>query len=454
MITTSSPLRRGLVAILLAAVPAAPAVAYWQLTPQVEAGLTFENNPRYVSDEAEEAVLALNRDAMDNVLGTYLDLRLQGLYQTPSTQVSLAPRIRQTNYLKSNKDLNDDDWYLDFASSHNGELGGIALDARYQETGVRTSEFESAVPDDPDDPNSGGDGSGRFSDDTRKTWDIAPSIDYQLSRRNALTISGEYTETTYDEEREDIVGSRGYLDYNYSSVDLSLRHVLNPKNYFALALNGGNFLAEEPGRLFKNSTDSFGITAAYNRAFSDTLTGTLTVGITRSSVDVTGIVGGLDPLTGAPCLPANPCATSNEERNFVGSFDLRKRSELTTMNFSLSSQIAPRSDGTEVVQEQARFYIERVLSRRLSATLGLLYRMETAVGQVFKPETASFGLARQDRTYFTIEPRLSWRLTEVLSINGSYAYVSDVTDVTSGNVHQTNNRLYFGVLYRGVGLRR
>ncbi len=454
MTRLSDPARRGLAALLLAATPAAPAFAYWELIPQVEAGLTFENNPRYISDEERQAVLALNPDAADNVMGIFVDARLEGSYKTPSTEVSLTPRIRETNYLKSNKDLNDDDWYVDFVATRSGILGNVGLTASYQETGVRTSEFESAIPNDPDAPLPVTDGSGRFSDDTRQTWDVQPSVSYQLSPRNLLGVTGLISETTYDEQREELLASRSYLDYNYSSVEVSLRHVLDANNYFALALNGGNFLAEEPGRLFENSTDSFGITAAYNRAFSDTLTGTLTVGVTRSSVDVSGLLGGFDPLTGAPCLPSAPCSTSNEERNFVGSLDLRKRSELTTLNFSVSSQIAPRSDGTEVVQEQARFFMVRTLTSRLSGTFGAIYSQESAVGQIFQPETATIGFARQDRTYITLEPGVAWQLTKTLSVFGNYAYISNDTDVPSGNVQETNNRLFLGVRYRGVGLRR
>lgn len=440
-------------ALVLVAAPLAPAFAYWELVPQLEAGLTFEDNPRYISDEAQDAP-TLNPDATDNALGVFTDIRLEGSYKTPSTEVSLTPRFRDTNYLKDNKDLNDDNVFVDFLARQTGVLGSVALVALYQETGIRTSEFESATPSDPDNPGPITGGSGRFSDDTQQTWSIRPSIDYQLSPRNVLGISGQYTETTYDEDQGDLSFSRSYLDYDYSSVELSLRHVLNARNYFALALNGGNFLASEDGRLFQNSSDSFGATAAYNRAFTDTLTGSVTAGITRSSIDVDGIIGGFDPVTGALCLPSSPCSSNNEERNFVGSVELRKRSELTTMNFSLGSQISPRSDGTEVVQEQFRFFVDRRLSARLDGTLGILYSMESAVGQVFQPETATIGLARQDRNYFTVDTGLSWRLTTTLSVYGTYSYLSDTTDLNTGNIHQTNNRLYFGVRYRGVGLRR
>ncbi|MEZ5564355.1 MAG: hypothetical protein R3F24_02045 [Gammaproteobacteria bacterium] len=36
-----------------------PALAYWQLIPQVDAGITYEDNPRYLSDEQKKAQDAL-----------------------------------------------------------------------------------------------------------------------------------------------------------------------------------------------------------------------------------------------------------------------------------------------------------------------------------------------------------------------------------------------------------
>lgn len=444
-----------LAALVPVVAPVAPAYAYWELIPQVNVGITAENNPRYISDESEDAQNAINPNATANAMGVFMEAQVTGAYKTPSGGVSLTPRIRNTNYLKSNKDLNDDDLYLDLIGEHNGALGSIALSGRYQETGVRTSEFESATPTNPDDPGPVTGGSGRFSDDTQQTWNLRPSLSYQLSPRNLIGISGQFAETTYDEDRGVLLTSRDYLDYSYSSLDVSLRHVLDATNYFALGLNGGNFLADESGRLFRNSTDSFGINATYNRIISDTLTGSLTIGVTRSAIDVAGIIGGFDPLTEALCRPSNPCSTSDEERNFVGSIDLRKRSELTTLNFSIASQIAPRSDGTEVIQEQVRLYVDRRLTNRLGGTLGALYSMESAVGQVFQPETATLGLARQDRDYLTIDTGLSWRLTATMTVYGTYSYVSDTTDlIGGGNVHQTNNRLYLGVRYQGTGIRR
>lgn len=449
MSRTGAPSRRGLLrcglatllpwallpcVLLLGVLPASPALAYWQLTPQLEAGITYQTNPRYLSKEAE----AVNPDGAEYTLGTYVDARAEGLYKAPDNEVLLTARTRRTDYLKSNEDLNNSNSYVNFSAAHTGSRGNVGLAASYQETGIVTSEFQSATPDDPDNPPLNG-GTGRYSDATQTTWDFQPSLAFQLSPRNAVNITGDFADTTYDQQGALASIASGYFDYSNSSVDLTLRHYLNPKNFFSLALNGGNFLAEDPRSTFQNSTDSFGIRAAYEHKFSETLTGNATAGVTRSSVDVSGITSG---------------AISNETRNFVGNIGLRKRSEETTLNFSVGRAIAPGSNGTQVVQDTLRFYVDRALSRKLSGTVGTLVIKNSALSKGFQQDSQLIERIRQDSTYFTVDARLSWSLTETLSVYGTYSYISNKTDATTSNVQETNNLLSFGVLYRGVGLRR
>ena len=118
--------------MLLAVLPGSPAVAYWQVTPQAQVGITYENNPRYFTKAEEAQQLLVNPEAGDDALGVYLDAQLQGLFRTPSSQVTLTPRIRRTDYLRSNEDLNDSDSYLNFSSAHRGSRGNVGFDGTAQ----------------------------------------------------------------------------------------------------------------------------------------------------------------------------------------------------------------------------------------------------------------------------------------------------------------------------------
>lgn len=422
----------GRVALLLAfgtplGLACTPASAYWELIPEIGAGLTWESNPRYVSDELK-----------DDVSGTFTDVRLIGALRTPANEVSGSFSFRDTNYLKANQDLNDDDWNADLNATHKAERGSVGLSAGYQESGIRTGEFESGIPGDPDAPPGTAGGTGRFSGGTQDSVNARATLTFALSPRNSAELSARTAETTYDLRDSQLIDAESYFDYTSGGVSLGMSHYFNEKNFFQLTLNGGSFTAEDPEGPFRNTTDSFGINAGYSRAVTPTLTASMTVGVARSSVDISGLP--FDPLTGAFCPQSAPCAASDEDRNFVGSLNVRKRSERTTFNLDISRALAPRSNGTEVVQDDFRFFVNRTLTSRFSTDIGAVLTSSTAVG----------GLGRDDQDYRTIETRLNYRLTSTLSAYTTYSYVS-TDDVVEKDV---NNRLYFGITYRGTGLRR
>ena len=435
--------RTGLVAaFVLLATPAAE--AYWEVQPLLQTGITYEDNPRYISNKS--AAEAINPGITDDLLGTYVDARVTGLFETPNNKFSVTPEIRKSDYLKSDE-LNTDDWNVAMSADHTGNRGAVGLDGSYRENSLRNSQFESAIPDNPDSPPPIDGGSGRFSTDTQQVWELRPSLTYVLSPRNSVRLDSSLAASKYDQQ---LVAPGGrYFDYHYSSTDLSVQQTLDSKNRLILTLNGGRFTTEQPESVLQNSTDSFGIKGGYDHTFSKTLAGTASVGVSRSSTTVSGIP--LDPPTGLPCSPASTCTSKNEGRNFVGDISLKKRSELTNFNLSLERSIAPTSNGREVVQDQLRLYMDHRFTGKLSGSLGGLLTRESSL---FSARTAlgSEIQERVKRTYFTIGATASWRLTETLSASGSYNYISEDNGST-GNSRVANNQLSVGVVYQPVGFR-
>jgi hypothetical protein len=425
-----------------------PAAAYWEVTPQVDAGVTYEDNPRYVNDSSKAAAEAAAPGITDDAMGVFVDTRLNGSYLTPANEIRITPQVRKTDYLKSNKDLNGDTWLVKLLATHKDQRGSVGISASYGETGVRNSEYESATPENPNAPPEASGGSGRFAgDDTQTTKEVGPFLSYTLSPRNAVELSFsaadvEYEQTVNPNLPPDLPLTSSYFDYTYEQTVLAINHYLNDKNFFQVALNGGSFDSQQPGRPFSNTTDSYGINAAYNLAITPTLSANARVGVTRSSVELTGL--SFDPLTGAICAEDALCSASDDDRNFVGDIGLRKRSEQTTLNFNVSRSLAPSSNGTEVIRDQFRFYVNRTLTQRLNLGAAAIYSNETAVA----------GSDRVDRTYLAVDTTVSWRLTETLSTYGTFTYISNEYDATTTNSEVTNHRLYVGFSYRGVGFRR
>jgi hypothetical protein len=398
-----------------------PTLAYWELVPRVEGGITTETNP-YNRVESQ---------SYDSATGAFADFRLDSAYRTPRSTVTLIPRFRTYQYSGSDDRLDDDDYSLDLNASHQWDTASASVRAGYRDNGIRTSEFNTAIP-------------GQTTDDSQETWSFGPSLTYTLSPLNTLQFTADLTDITYDASP-----TAGYFDYTNSSVQATWIHAFNQKTSALFSVNGGKFKATNPYgpaennfQPSENNTDSLGGTIAVEHKLSPTVTATVTAGSSHSTQDIKGIY--YDPTNPAFLCPTLPtlCSISESSNNFVGGITLRQVSEVMTTTIDYSQSQAPRSNGSSVVSESFRLNFDRDISQRFEGSVNLLYVSDSALG--------NYG--RQDRVYYSASGNLRYRLTETLSLYGTYTYTINDDDANSDK--QKNNRLFFSLVYRGVGIRR
>lgn len=403
-----------------------PALAYWELVPRVEGGITTETNP-YNRVETQ---------SYDSATGGFADFRLDSSYRTPRDVITLVPRFRTYQYTGSNGRLDDDDYSIDLNASHQWDTASGSLRAGYRNNGIRTSEFNTATPD-------------QYTNDTQETWSFDPSFSYTLSALDSLQFTADYSDITYDASPQ-----AGYFDYTNSSLQATWIHAFSQKTSTLFSVNGGKFKANNPYGLAEtnnpfapaeNNTDSLGATVAVEHKFSPTITATITAGSSHSTQDIKGLY--YDPYNpgyfNCPTLPEGIlCSINASSNNFVGGVTLRQASEVMTTTFDYSQSQAPRSNGTSVVSESFRLNFQRTLSQRLNGSVNLLYTSDSALG--------NYG--RQDRRYYSGNAALGYRLTQTLTVSGSYNY--SVNDDDANSAEQKDNRLFLSLIYTGVGIRR
>jgi hypothetical protein len=393
------------------------AQAYWELIPRIEGGITTETNPYN----------RLETQSYDSATGGFADFSLDGTLKTPRDTIRLVPRLRTFEYTGSNSDLDDDDWSIDLNTSHQWSVASASLLLAYRDNGIRTNEFNTATP-------------GQTTNDSQQTWTLGPSLNYVLSERNSLQFTADLTDIEYDAEP-----TSGYYDYTNSSLQTTWIHAFDEQTSLLLSVNGGKFKATDPYSTAENITDSYGATAGLERKLTPTVTGTLTLGASHSSQDVSreAYFGFICPL-GFVLDTQGQCQLSESSDNFIGGLSLRQTSELMTTTIEYSQSQAPRSNGSSVVSDSFRLKFNRDLSQRFEGSLDLLYTSDSALGDY----------GRQDRVYYSATTSLRYRLTEYLSLYGTYAYTVNEDDENDGGEQQKNNRLFFSLVYRGVGIRR
>ncbi len=395
--------------------------AYWELIPRIEGGITTETNPYN----------RLETQSYDSATGAFADLRLDGAFKTPRSAVTLVPRLRTFKYSGSDKNLDDDDYSIDLNAFHQWDIASASLQLAYRDNGIRTTEYNTATP-------------GQTVDDSQKTWSFDPSLSYTLSLRSSLRLTADVTDITYDASSQS-----GYYDYTNSGLQATWIYAFSEKTSVLLSANGGRFKADDPYSRAENTTDSRGGTIALERKLTPTITTTVTLGSSHSSQDII-LEPFFNPFVGYYCPadfipdPQGVCVGRESSNNFVGGITLRQASEVMTTTIDYSQSQAPRSTGSSVVSESFRLNFDRELSQRFNGSVNLLYTSDSALG--------NYG--RRDRVYYSAGTTVRYRLTEYLSLYGTYTYTVNEDDANDGGVKQKNNRLFFSLVYRGVGIRR
>jgi hypothetical protein len=247
-----------------------------------------------------------------------------------------------------------------------------------------------------------------------------------------------YSDVSFDDQ----VNLR-FFDYDTANADFALTHTLDQKNTFRLAVNVSSFSADNFNRVdvpllrIENQTDNYGITATYERILSQTLRGTLRLGTVRNSAEVISGQGG---------------TFRSNQSTILGNLGIRKRSEKTTLNFDLGRTQVPRSDGRQVTQDEARFFVDHNFTRRLSGRFGLVGLDSSTLGDFdrFAQRYWTFDLSTAYRLLpeWTVRALFTWRNTET-----DFNQFGDFT-LNTVEFDQENRRLFFSVTYSGLPIRR
>lgn len=397
-----------------------PTFAYWELMPRVEGGITTETNPYN----------RLDSQSSDGATGGFADFRLDSAYRTQRDVITLVPRFRTYQYTGSDDRLDDDDYSLDLDASRQWDTASGSLRVGYRDNGIRTSEYNTAIP-------------GQTTDDSQETWTFGPSFNYVLSPRHSLQFSASLSDITYDASP-----TAGYYDYRNTNLQATWIYAFSQKTSTLLSANGGRFKATDPYSTAENDTDSYGATLAVEHKFTPTLTGSVTLGASHSTQDIERppiVIEGLGSFCPEP-FPIVPdtggqCSLRESSDNFVGGITLRQSSEVMRTTIEYSQSQAPRSNGTSVISDSFRLNFDRDLGQRFSGSIELLYTSDSALGDY----------GRQDRAYYSANGTLRYRLTQTLYLSGSYYYSLNDDDANSDQ--QQNNRLFLSLVYKGLGFR-
>src|SRR5690554_5289000 len=327
-----------------------------------------------------------------------------------TSRILLNTGLRVERYT-SLKELDREDPFINFSSSYNTERSVYSLTASYSEDAQRSIADEDT---------------GNFSSNaTVESINLSPSYQYQLTEKDFVHISLNYSERKYSSD------SRNPLDYvNNLSDNETTSLTTGWTRKFTERLSGGvalTYAQYEAESSFQDSeydTFNYALNASYLLSEKWSLSG---------QVGYRTLDNEIRPVGSNLKLTDNSSGTLF---NFAANY----QKEINDFSLSLGRSLNPSGEG--VVNEQDRITVNwrRGLSDTLSFSLNTSYQ---------ETQTAD-SINQTDREYFIITPSMKWDLDNNLSLNFGYQYRQQkgtTVDSVDGNM------VYLTVGYDWNGLR-
>jgi len=355
---------------------AAYADAQWQYNPRVVVTGIDESNYQ----------LAVAPGSKFSVAGSQADASVQIHGQWPTTSVDLWPYVSGT-YLPGHTELDDNLEFLSFNLNHTGQRFSASLASNYSERSLLQAVLPSTLPNSDLGQPSPGTNPGLLEQHNRQDLLVlTPSGQFAVTQRNEVVFVANFLDGTYAHQN---LG--GYVNYSALAGSVGWAYEVSPRGSLTFSGTASEFSPSHvPG------SNTYGLEVDWSKQVTQTGKYYLRLGGNRTNFD-SGF--GAVPTAGADTLSAGAGV----------SWAFR----VTNVFLDMTRTVSPSPSGYSVVQNQARFRLERQYSQRLAAFVGLVGVKQDPFGSG-NPFVAT--------SYVSGDIGLEWRATRAFALVGAYGY--------------------------------
>ena len=219
--------------------------------------------------------------------------------------------------------------------------------------------------------------------------DFALSWARSLSERTSLKLSYSYLDTDYKN-----IKNTGLSNYTYQSIESMLSYSLDKKTNISLTLRSSLY---KGSNRTKTEMQDYGVSARINHNFSETFSVGAGAGLRYSDTEYRAI----------------QIDNHNTDTGFLLNVNVKHTFEQMTVNGLLSRSVMPSGAGALLVTDKLSAEIDYRVDERLNLNI------ESAV---YRNSSADEDDESRDRVFFSIQPKVRWKLTRRWLIEGSYRY--------------------------------
>ncbi|MBS4052500.1 MAG: hypothetical protein KGZ69_15065 [Methylomonas sp.] len=299
----------------------------------------------------------------------------------------------------------------DISQKYTGERFAAGLSARYAEQSTINTQLDL-------------DGSGDLQVQIPKTTrSVAPNITYNLTERDALQFSYNYTDVGFTKS-PGLNLSRNFSDYTNQQFSSSLMHTFSERlsvnlsgAYVEFSSSGENPTVSNPfptTSSFSQKSSTLNYQAGVQYSFDERTRFSVSAGIrdtdtertSRQTIDFLGLL----PNSTTTSVQSSKSSGNVFSANFDHKFDWG------SLDISAGRQLTPASTGGQRNTTNFSASLKYNLAERWTSGITATYLLSESA-------TATAGdTTNNNRTYITLSPNIRWRWTPEINLELSYIY--------------------------------
>ncbi len=385
IINVVRPNNLGIFIGLAIAFPGAVNAAQWYSESSARLRNAYDDNIRLTS-----------RDH-NSVVGMTLAGTIKAGRRTETSDVNLKGGVALKKY--SGEDgLNTNNFDLGVNAAHRTQRNEFTLITAVKLDSTLTSEIQSSGL--------------MWAHKRRIKKNFALSWTHFLSERTSLKLGYSHTDTDYKNAK-----NTGLSNYTYQSMDAMLLYSLNNKTVVSSTLTSSLY---KGSNRTKTEIQDLGILIGIKHNFSETFSASAGAGVRYSTTEYkTSKIGG-----------------HNTDTGFLLNANVRRIFERTMVNGLVSRSVLPSGSGTLLITDQLSLEADYQVDERLSLNL---------VTAVYRNSSADEDNKFYDRIYYSIQPKIRWKIAHRWLVEGSYRYRYQRYDAS--DLAADSNAIFLSVKY-------
>lgn len=336
----------------------------WYFQPQARVNMEFDTNPQLRSVNIQDAYGIIN----------HLDANY-GIRSDRYTIVSTSMLDLYNYWGSSELNLDRQNFYTDLNGNYQlTERSTLGLATVYRKDTSLTSELlntglvQNQVP--------------------RQSIDVTPTWRYNLSESQMVKSNYSHESVTYDPN------NYGLRDYDTDSGSITYLDQWTPKLQYLIALSALHYSSPGIRQLNETTINNYSLNVGFEHRYSETLTFTGSVGARLTETVI-------KPIAQATSL------------GWLFAVGMNKQFEVGNISINYNRSVSPTGIGLFLQSDSFDASAEYRFSERFKAVLSSSVIITSSTDSKNK---------EFDRTYYMIEPKLSWDLTRQATLVGGYRY--------------------------------